>query len=148
MFTEFLQRLKGTKPDAPLPPLDARLAVGALLVRLAKADAHYAVEEIAQIDVILARAHGLNPVEAAKLRATCEKLEAQAPATDTFTAMVRQGVAYETRAEVYEALWQVGLADRALRPEEEALLAEVAAALGITDDDVSAAAARHAKGKR
>lgn len=146
MFTELLDRLKGTRPQAPLPPLDARLAVGALLVRVAKVDAHYAVEEIVEIDAILAHAHGLNPVEAAKLRATCEKLEAQAPETEVFTRMVRDGVAYEARAEVYEALWQVGLADRALRPQEEKLLGEIADALGITPDDATAAAAQQTKG--
>lgn len=145
MFAEFFDRLKGTRAEAPLPPLDARLAIGALLVRLAKVDAHYAVEEIAEIDAILARAHDLNPIEAAKLRATCEKIEAQAPDTEAFTAMVQTGVAYEDRAEVYEALWQVGLADRALKPEEETLLGEVAAALGITAGDVAAATARHRK---
>ncbi len=147
MFADFLSRLTGTKPDTPLPPLDARLAVGALLVRLAKIDAHYAVEEIAQIDMILARAHDLNPVEAAKLRATCEKLEAEAPETETFTQMVQDGVPYDARSEVYEALWQVGLADRTLRPEEEELLGAIASALGITASDAAAAADRHGAGQ-
>ncbi len=135
MFTDFLKRLRGIRPEAPLPPLDARLASGALLVRIAKADSQYVFEEIAEIDRILARAHGLKPVEAAKLRATCEKLEAQAPATETFTTMVQNGVAYETRAELMEALRQVAVADRALKPEEEALLAEVADAFGIAPED-------------
>jgi len=132
MFTEFLNRLRGIKPEAPLPPLDARLASGALLVRIAKSDSEYVFEEIAAIDRILARAHGLNPVEAAKLRATCEKLEAQAPETATFTAMVQNGVTFEARTELVAALHQVALADRALKPQEDALLAEVAAAFGIT----------------
>lgn len=145
MFEALLNRLRGTTPEAPLPALDARLAVGALLVRLAKSDAHYAVEEIARIDAILAQAHGLDPVAAAKLRATCEKLEAQAPETATFTALVQEGVAYEARAEVYAALWDVGLADRALKPEEETLLAEIAAAFGITAEDTAATAAKHGR---
>lgn len=131
MFTEFLNRLRGIKSEAPLPPLDARLASGALLVRIAKSDSSYVFEEIAEIDRILARAHGLNPVEAAKLRATCEKLEAQAPDTATFTAMVQNGVAVETRAELVDALRKVALADRALKPQEAAFLDEVAEAFGI-----------------
>lgn len=142
MFTEFLNLLRGVKPEAPLPPLDARLASGALLVRIAKSDSEYVFEEIAEIDRILASAHGLNAVEAAKLRATCEKLEAQAPATETFTTMVQNGVPYPARAELYTALWRVGLADRALKPEEEAMLAEVADAFGIAPGDRSAPPAR------
>ncbi|SMH34924.1 TerB family tellurite resistance protein [Maritimibacter sp. HL-12] len=134
MFTEFLNRLRGIRPETPLPPLDARLASGALLVRIAKADSQYVFEEIAMIDRILARAHGLNPVEAAKLRATCEKLEAQAPDTGTFTGMVQNGVAQAARAELVEAMRQVALADRALNPEEEALLAEIDAAFGIAPE--------------
>jgi len=139
MFSEFFARLRGSAGAEPLPPLDARLAIGALLVRIAKADAHYAYEEIAKIDILLAEAEDLPPVEAAKLRATCEKLEAEAPDTETFTAMIQERVGYEERAAVHAALWDVGLADKVLRKEEEAFLAEAAKALGITAADAQAA---------
>ena len=137
MIAEFFQRLRGARPETPLPELDAQLAVGALLVRLAKSDQHYAVEEIAKIDLLLAQHYGLNPVEAAKTRATCEKLEAQAPDTDEFTAMVQATVDAAARLEVFEALWQVSLADRALKPEEQAFLTGAGTALGISDQDAA-----------
>ena len=50
-----------------LPEADAAHAMGALLVRAAKADDAYLFEEIAIIDRILARRHDLNPVEACLL---------------------------------------------------------------------------------
>jgi uncharacterized tellurite resistance protein B-like protein len=143
MFNALIARLKGGSPKAPLPPLDVRLAVTALMVRLAKADAHYAFEEIATIDSILARAHGLNPVEAARLRADAERIEAAAPDTAAFIAEVQAHTPYEDRATLFDALWDVGLADRTLRPEEEAFLAEMASALGITAGDAADAATRH-----
>lgn len=142
MLTDFFKRLRTQPAEQPLPELDAQLAVGSLLVRLAKADSHYAVEEIAKIDMLLAAANGLNPVEAAKMRATCEKLEAQAPATVEFTEIVQDSVALEDRRQVLDALWQVSLADRALKPEEEAFLTTIAAALGLAQADTDAIRAR------
>lgn len=143
MFNALIARLKGQAPGKPLPALDVRLAVAALLVRLAKADEHYAFEEIARIDTLLARAHGLNQVEAARLRADAERIEAAAPETELFVAEVKAHTPYADRAVLYDALWEVGLADRTLRPEEKAMLAELAAALGITATDIVATAQRH-----
>ena len=80
---EFIDRIlsrfhKSAPVRAPLPEPDANMALGALMIRVAKADKSYAVEEIAKIDKILAKLFGINPVEAAKMRALCEKLEAKA----------------------------------------------------------------------
>lgn len=143
MFTELLQRLTGHTPEKPLPELDARLAVGALLVRVAKTDHHYAVEEIIQIDKILASRFDLNPVEAAKMRADCERLADDAPDSSEFTALVHKAVPYSERAALLDALWQVSLADRALKPEEEGFLGRVATALGIAEGDATGIANRH-----
>ena len=74
MFGDLLRRLTAPEPE-PLHDMDARLALAALLVRLAKADDDYAVEEIRRIDRIIASRYGLNPVDAAKLRADAEDLE-------------------------------------------------------------------------
>lgn len=143
MFTDLLARLTGKRPEEPLPELDARLSVGALLVRLAKSDQNYVVQEIAKIDALLANRYGLNPVEAAKMRATCEKLEAQAPDTDAFTAMVQENVDYDERARVYDALWQVSMADGRLRPEEAEVITFVGKSLGIRDEDAARIAEQH-----
>ena len=49
MFADFLRRLTAPDPE-PLPDTDARLALTALLVRIARSDHDYAAAEIAQID--------------------------------------------------------------------------------------------------
>ncbi|MEJ1992829.1 MAG: TerB family tellurite resistance protein [Maritimibacter sp.] len=146
MIAGFFDRLRGRKPEEELPELDARLAMGALLVRLAKADEHYAFEEIAQIDKLISDFEDMNAIEAAKLRATCEKLEADAPDTETFTALVQDNVPYAARTELYGALWQVSLADRILKPEEEVFLSEISKALAIREADEAATAARYGRG--
>jgi uncharacterized tellurite resistance protein B-like protein len=142
MFTGLIQRLRGHGQEKPLPELDARLAAGALLVRLAKSDAHYAVEEIVEIDRVLAERYSLNPVAAMKMRADCERLSAQAPDTAEFSALVHDAVAYDERVALYETLWKLSLADRKLTPEEGELLESLAHALGINPDDAAAIAAR------
>lgn len=143
MIAELFKRLRGQRPEQPLPPLDAKLGVIVLLVRLAKADCHYAVEEIQLIDRLIAGHLDLNAVEAAKLRALSEKLDGTAPDTDALSAMVQAEVSAEDRAAVLDALWQVGLADQALAPEEEGFLTAIAAALGIAPDTAKDIAARH-----
>lgn len=134
MFRDFLTRL--TQPDpARLPDEDARLALTALLVRIAKSDNDYAPEEMARIDRITAARYGLSPFEAAGLRAQAEGLEAEAPDTVRFTRAIKDAVAYEDRRAVVEALWSVVLADGERAEEEDALLRLVANLLGVNDRD-------------
>lgn len=134
MFTEFLNRLLAPNPQ-PLDDSDARLALGALLVRIAKSDGAYDVAEIKRIDRILAGRFDLNAVEAAQLRARAEDMEHQAPDTVRFTRAIKEAVPYEDRQAVIEALWEVALADGVRDAEEDALLRMVAPMLGITDQD-------------
>lgn len=146
MLTDLLKRLMAPEPD-PLPDPDARIALAALLVRLAKADGDYSVEEIARIDRILAARHGIDPVAAAKLRAEAEAIEHEAPDTVRFTRAIKDAVAYEDREAVIEALWEVVLADGRRDEEEDALLRMVAPMLGVTDQD-SAHARRRVEARR
>ena len=134
MIGDFFKKLMGQPAEQPLPELDAKLAVIVLLVRLAKSDRHYAIEEIQLIDRLIAGHLDLNPVEAAKLRALGERLEASAPDSDVLRAKVQGEITLDDRKAVMDALWQVGLADRALRPEEQACLTEMAEALGLDTD--------------
>ncbi|MDQ2089162.1 tellurite resistance TerB family protein [Marimonas arenosa] len=129
----------------PLPEPDAKLALGALMVRVAKSDETYRVEEIQRIDRILAHANGIGPIEAAKMRATCERLEAQAPETESFAALIRETVSHGGRMEVLRALWQVLLADGLERPEEIRTIDATCAALGLSEADNSAAHAAAAE---
>lgn len=145
MFADFLKRLTAPNP-APLQDTDARLALTALLVRVARSDESYDADEQALIDKICAQRYGLSPFEATALRKDGEVLEAEAPDTIRFTESIKAAVAYEDRMGVMEALWQVVLADGVRDPQEDALLRMVSSFLGITDRD-SALARQRVEGK-
>ena len=123
----------------PLPEPDARLALGALMVRVAKSDSTYRIEEIQRIDRTLARANGIGPIDAAKMRATCEKLEALAPETDKFAELIFETVPHDGRLDTMRALWQVVLADGLERPEELTVITATCEALGLSEADNAAA---------
>ncbi|MBV7397084.1 TerB family tellurite resistance protein [Mameliella sediminis] len=141
MFADFLKRL--TAPDpAPLPDADARLALTALLVRVARSDGTFDDSERDRIDRILAARYGLSPFESARLRSEGEALEAEAPDTVRFTRAIKDAVPYDDRIGVIEALWQVVLADGVRDAEEDALLRLVSNLLGIRDIDSARARQR------
>jgi len=145
MFADFLKRLTQPSP-APLSEFDARLALAALLVRVARADNDYAPEEKARIDRILAARFDLDGAASAALRAEAEALEAEAPDTVRFTRAIKDAVAYEDRLGVIEALWSVVLADGARDDHEDALLRMVANLLGVNDRDSNLARQRVSTG--
>lgn len=141
MIKDLLNRL--TQPDpAPLPDNDARLALTALLVRVARSDHHYAADEKTRIDEITQARYGLSASDAMALRAEAEALEAEAPDTVRFTRAIKDAVAYDDRLGVIEALWTVVLADGKREQEEDALLRLVSNLLGITDRDSALARQR------
>jgi uncharacterized tellurite resistance protein B-like protein len=141
MFGDFLRRL--TAPDpAPLPDGDARLALGALLVRVAKTDGDYSDDEVRRIERILGGRYALSPFEATRLRRDAEALETEAPDTVRFTRAIKDAVPYEDRMGVIEALWDVVLADGERDDHEDALLRLVAPMLGVNDRDSNLARQR------
>lgn len=141
MFGDFLKRLIQPEP-APLDDADARLALGALLVRIARSDGEYAHEEAERIDRILAARYALSGTDATQLRRDAEHLEHEAPDTVRFTRAIKDAVAYEERTGVVEALWEVVLADGIRDHEEDALLRLVANLLGVNDRDSALARQR------
>ena len=110
MLKKLFQAFRPADPPALSDP-DAELALGALLVRVAQSDREYQLEEISLIDRILARLYQHNAIEAAKVRATCEKLHSAAPETDTFGRLIRETTGIEERLAAMDALWEVVLAD-------------------------------------
>lgn len=138
MFERLTAFFKSNTPE-PLPELDARLAMGVLLVRVAKADNTYLFEEITEIDRILSQAHDLNPVEAAKMRATCEKLAASIDDDDELADLVRDSVDYDQRRDKVAALWAVAHADGITDEREAALIDLVERVLGVERVDSDAA---------
>ena len=141
MFGELLRRMTAPEPER-LGVNDSRLALAALLVRLARADGAYHDHEKARIDKVLTARFSLGPFEVSKLRADAETLEAEAPDTVRFTRAIKDAVAYEDRAQVIEALWEVALADGERDHEEDALMRLVAPMLGINDRDSALARQR------
>lgn len=144
MFSDFLSRL--TKPDPePLNDGDARLALTALLVRIAKSDGAYEASEKARIEAIGAARYDLSPADAADLLKDAEALEAEAPDTVRFTRAIKDAVAYEDRIAVVEALWQVALADGERDAKEDAVIRMAASFLGVSDMDSAQARQRVTK---
>ena len=132
MIADILRSLLAPAP-ARLPEPDARLALAALLVRLAKTDGLYAMEEVERIEKILMIRHGLGPFEAAHLRSEAEELEASAPDTVRFTRALKAAVPLEERAALMEVLWSVALSDGERNADEDQMLRLLANLLGLTD---------------
>lgn len=141
MFADLLKRLTAPAPTQ-LPDADARLALTALLVRVARTDGQYDAEEIARIDAITASRYGLDGGNSATLRRDAEQLESEAPDTVRFTRAIKNVVAYEDRVGVIEALWKVALADGERTQDEDAVLRLVSNLLGVTDRDSALARQR------
>ncbi|WP_102107649.1 TerB family tellurite resistance protein [Oceaniglobus roseus] len=141
MFADFLSRLTAPRPD-PLPDADARLALAALLVRIARTDGDYSAAEVDRIDRVLSRRYALSPFEAAALRRDAEGLEAEAPDTVRFTRAIKEAVPLDHRTEIIESLWEIVLADGSRDAEEDALMRLVAPMLGLNDRDSNLARQR------
>ncbi len=141
MFGDFLRRLTAPQTE-PLNIGDARLALAALLVRIARTDGVYSADEIIRIDQILSARYGLSQTEVAELRKQAEGLEAEAPDTVRFTRAIKDAVAHEDRIGVVEALWAIVLADGVRDDEEDAQLRLLANLLGISDRDSALARQR------
>lgn len=145
MFANILKTLMGPEPE-DLGPSDARVAIAALLVRVARSDSDYATTEIVKIDRALAARYGLELSEAHTLRAEGEALEKEAPDTVRFTRAIKDAVPYVDRVSVIEALWQIALSDGERYAEEDALLRLVANLLGVSDVESAAARKRVSAG--
>lgn len=134
MFAKLLSQLTQSEPDT-LDDGDARLALTALLVRVAKSDGSYDAEERSRILTIATQRYGLTGTAADALVKDAETLESEAPDTVRFTRAIKDAVPYEERMGVIEALWSVVLVDGVRDDEENALLRLVANLLGVNDRD-------------
>ena len=145
MISDLLKRLLAPTP-LNLPDEDARLALCALLVRLARADDRYDDAERDRIDRILRTRYALDTDAAHILREQGEALDAEAPDTVRFTRAIKDAVPLEGRAGVVEALWQVALSDGERDAGEDALIRLASNLLGVNDVD-SAKARQRAEAK-
>jgi len=131
MFERLFELFKPEVYETPLPEADAEHAFGALMVRVAKADQAYLYQELERIDFILAKRNGLSALEAAKFRASCEKLEEAMPSTRELSEILVREVPEEGREKMFVALWEVLWADGLKHRSEEDVIDKVASILGI-----------------
>lgn len=141
MFKELLNRLLAPAPE-PLTDEGARLALIALLVRIARSDHNYSEVEKDRIDRIICTRYGQDTGGAIILREQAEAMEAEAPDTVRFTRAIKDAVAFKDRIGVVEALWQVVLADGRRDDSEDALMRLTANLLGVNDVDSAKARKR------
>ncbi len=141
---DLLRRLMAPAPPRLAEP-DARLALAALLVRLAKTDGLYAAEEVERIEKVLAARHGLDAFATATLRSEAEELEAAAPDTVRFTRALKDAIPLEDRAELVQSLWSVALADGLRDAGEDQMMRMLANLLGVTDMESTLARKRAEK---
>ncbi len=144
MFQSILRQLISPAP-ARLPAPEVRVALAALLVRLARSDSDYTANEQSRIDRVLAARHALSPFAAAALRTEAEALEAEAPDTVRFTRALKDAVELPDRVALIEAMWSVALADGNRAYEEDQLLRLVTNLLGVSDVDSGLARQRVAR---
>ncbi len=144
MFADFLKRLTAPAPDT-LSDTDARLALCALLVRIAKSDGDYSPQEAARIERIVTARYDLSPFEATALRKEAAILESEAPDTVRFTRAIKEAVPLEARIQVIEAMWQVVLVDGERDAREDSILRLAANLLGVSDRDSAMARQRMTK---
>ena len=146
MFENLIKRLTGAPSADPVSTTDARLAMAALLVRVARADHEYAPTEVATIDALLMTRYGLSLQESDELRTEAEELEAVAPDTVRFTRLIKEVIPYEESNAVTQDLWSVVLADGHRDMEEDSFLRMVVKLLGVNDRDSASARQRARKG--
>jgi uncharacterized tellurite resistance protein B-like protein len=120
--------------ETPMPEADVGHVIGALMVRAAKADRAYLFEEVETIDRVLAQRHDLGPIDAAKMRAACEKLEESMPDTAELAVILREAVGTQELENALRALWGVVFADGIEHDEEDAVLHDVEEMLGVTPE--------------
>ena len=135
MFQNLIDLFSTPGSSVDLKPKDAQAALASILVRIARADDHYAAEEQQMITNVLKTRYLLSDADAQKLKEDAETIEEQAPDTVRFTKIVKNTVLYEDRRGVVEALWRVALADGSRDHEEDGFIRLVVNLLGVNDRD-------------
>ena len=135
MLKNILDFFATDEPDRTLSTDDAKVALAALMVRIARSDGDYAQVERDVIRETLMRKYGLGSPELDALMDEAEELEAKAPDTVRFTRVLKDHVPYEERTQLLQSLWAVVLADGERDSAENTLLRLLANLLGVTDKD-------------
>ena len=134
MLKQILSRFSSLPSTGALPKSDAPHALGTLLVRAAKADKIYLLEEIELIDDLLAHQYSITLDQAEVLRQECETLDVAIPDTQAFAHVLRDAIDYNERVATILALWEVVFADGKAVEAEQELLKELEELLGVSPE--------------
>lgn len=113
-----------------------QLALGALLVEMARADFDADTAEQEAIEGLLAGHFDLNAEEAAGLVERAGAAMDEAVCLFDFTRALHEALDYEQKLEVVKLLWQVALADNRLDKYEEYLMRKVGDLLYVSQSDI------------
>ncbi len=120
-------------------PLDrehaVRLATTALMLEIARADAHVGPEEEAVVRAAAGSAFGLSPPEIEALVAAAGARAEDSVSLYDFTSVLTDRLSREERIGVVELLWQVAQADRRIDRYEEFYVRKVADLLHVGHAD-------------
>ena len=121
---------------------DARLAITALMIRIARSDNEFSEAEFLNIKKLASQRFELNMEETDKLIEEAKALEEQAPDTVRFTKSIKEAVAFEDRSALVEDLWAIVLTDDYRDANEDALIRTVVSLLGVSDKESALARQR------
>ena len=128
-----------------LEPDDARLAITALMIRVARSDDDYSKAELNNIISLISARFKLSNDEANELIKEAELVEEQAPDTVRFTKSIKSAIDFDDRIAIIEDLWSVVLTDSFRDTNEDALIRTVVSLLGVSDKDSAFARQRATK---
>ncbi|MAT00192.1 MAG: hypothetical protein CML41_01610 [Rhodobacteraceae bacterium] len=128
-----------------LEPDDARLAITALMIRVARSDDDYSKAELNNIISLISARFKLSNGEANELIKEAELVEEQAPDTVRFTKSIKSAIDFDDRIAIIEDLWSVVLTDSFRDTNEDALIRTVVSLLGVSDKDSAFARQRAIK---
>ena len=116
---------------------DERVALTALLIKIAKSDYEYSSLEKSSIKIILKKRFSISELEVTDLITKAELLEDESSDSVRFTKVIKEFVPLEKRNEIIEIFWELVLADGIREDDENSLLRILGSLLGVNDRDVS-----------
>ncbi|ETX30044.1 TerB family tellurite resistance protein [Roseivivax isoporae] len=128
--------LWASHPDAAwLDPADTPLALGALLVLMAREELAALLPAADRIDEVLARRYDLTRSEAAEMRRACEDVARRLPDGPAYMRLVQAHVCAAERAALAQCLW--ALAGSTAETRNEAAAAALSRGLGLGDETLA-----------
>jgi len=116
---------------------DERVALTALLIKIAKSDYEYSSLEKSSIKIILKKRFSISELEVTDLITKAELLEDESSDSVRFTKVIKEFVPLEKRNEIIEIFWELVLADGIREDDENSLLRILGSLLGVNDRDIA-----------